>query len=442
MARARNLLTDRAIRAAIAKPVEGTRLTDGGGVYLEIRPGGAFWRHKFRVNGRERLLSLGEYPTITLARARALAEANRRAAAEGIDPLEQRRAREAQARQQAVAQRDDAADTFAAWAKRYQEAREPGWSSVHARDVERILAELCNGYVAPDGRRLSRGFGKTPMRALDKAHILEVVDGALERGSRSYADDLVTYAQAVARYFNGRQPRGRKIVIDDLDVAGIREAMGRAPASKPHPRLPLHEMPAFMRRLRTESTATLRVRRATQLLLLTGTRTIELRSMQWDHLDLANATWTVPAERMKHRRKVWAEFHVPLSRQAQMILEKLRADREALEDDDPRKATLLVFFNERDPAQPMSENTVLAHLKRLGYAGRQTGHGFRGLVSTWGNRQGFNRDAIERQLSHVEADKVRGAYNEWEFWPERQRLMQAWADALDAWFLEAMRAGD
>ena len=90
----------------------------------------------------------------------------------------------------------------------------------------------------------------------------------------------------------------------------------------------------------------------------------------------------------------------------------------------------------------MSENTVLAHLKRLGYGGRQTGHGFRGLISTWGNREGFSADAIERQLSHVERNKVRGAYNSWEFWPERQRLMQAWADQLDAWFLQAVHAGN
>lgn len=437
-ARVRNALTDREIRTT--KPAEAPiRLRDGGGLYLEIKPaGGRYWRHQFRANGRERLVSLGEYPAVSLARARDLANENRRAAANGIDPVEERQAKVAESRQEVLQEREDIADTFGACAERYRRARSPTWSSVHARDVERILAELCEGYVGLDGRRHSEGFGRVPVRLVEKSHILAVVDGAVARGARTYADDLVTYAQAVVRHFNGRQPRGRKIPLDDLDVAGIREAMGETPAARPHPRLPLQDMPVFLRRLMTESGATVRTRRATRLLLLSGVRTVELRSMCWEHLDFAGGIWTVPPERMKHRRKVWAEFHVPLSRQAKAILLALKDERDELVDEDPRRHTALVFYNERDHLSSMSENTVLAHLKRLGYAGRQTGHGFRGLISTWGNREGFPADAIERQLSHVERDKVRGAYNSWEFWPERQRLMQAWADQLDAWFLEGM----
>lgn len=421
--RVRNRLTDKELRVA----TEG-RLRDGGGLYLEVLESGKFWRHQFRVNGVERLVSLGQYPAISLKLARERAEANRTAAQRGEDPVLAKRARKQAALEAQQHAREDVADTFGVWAERFRAARAPGWSATHASDVERILGEL------------SGGFGAVSIRGLEKRHILTVVDGAIARGARVHADDLLTYTLAVVRFFNGRQPRGRKYALDELDAPGIREAMGEAPAPKPHPRLPLQDMPRFVYRLRTESNATLRVRRATTLLLLTGVRTVELRSMQWSHIDWPNTTWTVPPERMKHRRRVWAAFHVPLARQSVAILMKLRTERETLEDDDPRRQTELVFWNERDPFQMMSENTVLAHLKRLGYAGRQTGHGFRGLVSTWGNREGFNADAIERQLSHVEADKVRGAYNEWEFWPERVKLLQAWADQIDAWFLEGAQA--
>lgn len=429
--RERNKLTDKEIRAAT-----GGRLRDGGGLYLEVLESGKFWRHQFRVNGVERLVSLGRYPAISLKVARERAEANRMAAQRGEDPVLAKRARKQAAVQAQRHATEDAADTFGTWAERFRAARAPSWSATHASDVERILGELKHGH---DGRS---GFGSVPIRELEKRHILAVIDGALERGARVHADDLLTYTLAVVRFFNGRQPRGRKYALDELDAPGIREAMGEAPAAKPHPRLPLQDMPRFVYRLRTESNATLRVRRATMLLLLTGVRTVELRSLEWRHVDWRNAVWTVPADRMKYRRRVWAPFHVPLSRQSVAILEKVRAEREMLEDNDPRKQTELVFWNERDPFQMMSDNTVLAHLKRLGYGGRQTGHGFRGLLSTWGNREGFNADAIERQLSHVEADKVRGAYNEWEFWPERVKLMQAWADQIDAWFLEGAQASD
>ena len=423
--RERNRLTDKEVRAATAG-----RLRDGGGLYLDVLESGKFWRQQFRVNGVERFVSLGAYPGVSLKLARERAEANRAAAQRGEDPVLARRALKRETIEANEAERAAVLDTFGSWAEKFRAARSPGWSTTHASDVERILGELTRGH---DGRS---GFGAVPIRSLEKRHILNVIDGAIARGARVHADDLLTYTLAVVRFFNGRQPRGRKYALDELDAPGIREQMGDAPAAKPHARLPLQDMPHFVYRLRTESNATLRVRRATTLLLLTGVRTVELRSMQWSHIDWKNATWTVPPERMKHRRRVWAAFHVPLARQSVAILTKLRAERETLEDDDPRRQTELVFWNERDPFQMMSENTVLAHLKRLGYAGRQTGHGFRGLVSTWGNREGFNADAIERQLSHVEADKVRGAYNKWEFWPERVKLMQAWADQIDAWFLE------
>lgn len=429
--RERNRLTDKEIRAAT-----GGKLRDGGGLYLEVLESGKFWRHQFRANGVERLVSLGRYPDVSLKLARDRANAHRAAVQRGEDPVLARRAHKRAAIEANAAAQAGTLDTFGTWAQKFRAARAPSWSSTHASDVERILGELTHGN---DG---ASGFGQVPIRDLEKRHILAVIDGAVARGARVHADDLLTYTLAVVRYFNGRQPRGRKYALDELDAPGIREAMGAAPAAKPHPRLPLQDMPRFLYRLRTESNATLRVRRATQLLLLTGVRTVELRSLEWAHIDWPNATWTVPPERMKHRRRVWAPFHVPLARQSVAILAQLRAEREMLEADDPRRQTALVFWNERDPFQTMSENTVLAHLKRLGYGGRQTGHGFRGLVSTWGNREGFNADAIERQLSHVEADKVRGAYNEWEFWPERVRLMQAWADQIDAWFLEGAQASD
>ena len=146
----------------------------------------------------------------------------------------------------------------------------------------------------------------------------------------------------------------------------------------------------------------------------------ELRAAAWDEFDLDHAEWRIPAARMKMRD----EHIVPLSRQAVSVLRDIQ---------ELTGRGALVFPSVRSRARPMSENTINAALRRLGYTtDEMTGHGFRAMASTLLNEQGWNRDAIERQLAHAERDDIRAAYNRAEHLPERRKMMQAWADYLDA----------
>ncbi len=164
------------------------------------------------------------------------------------------------------------------------------------------------------------------------------------------------------------------------------------------------------------------------LLTYTFTRTTELRAAEWSEFDVDNATWVIPAERMKMRES----HHVPLSRQALRVLVDIKA---------LTANSKWVFPNERNPRKPMSENTMLYALYRMGYHGRATGHGFRTSASTMLNEVlGCNKDVIERQLAHKEPNKVREAYNRAEYLPERREMMQRWADYLDELALQGTSA--
>jgi integrase len=164
------------------------------------------------------------------------------------------------------------------------------------------------------------------------------------------------------------------------------------------------------------------------LLVYTFTRTTELRAAEWSEFDMDNATWVIPAERMKMR----VSHHVPLSRQALRVL----ADVKALTGN-----SRWVFPNERNPRKPMSENTMLYALYRMGYHGRATGHGFRTSASTMLNEVlRYNEDVVERQLAHKESNKVREAYNRAKYLPERREMMQRWADYLDELALQGASA--
>ena len=178
------------------------------------------------------------------------------------------------------------------------------------------------------------------------------------------------------------------------------------------------ELPALLRAIDGyDAVGDQQTRLALQLLALTFVRTNELIGAQWLEFDTDAALWIIPAERMKMR----TEHLVPLSTQALTIMAELKA----LADDSP------YVFPGRNPQKPMSNNTMLFALYRLGYKGKMTGHGFRAVASTMLNEQGLNRDVIERQLAHCERDEVRGAYNRAEYLPARRSLMQQWADDLD-----------
>lgn len=369
---------------------------DGRGLYLLVNPNGAkLWRLKFRFDGRERLLSLGAYPDVSLAAARDARDAKRKLIAQGIDPV-------ALAREKDAEKQEERRAVFAEAAERYFRKKAPTWSETHRRDVRRML-----------DNELIPALGKRPIASIKTADIRKMVDAIAERKALTYARDVRLYYRAILHEFNAERADHRRVPDASFYVS-----LPDRPAETPHAALQPHEIGPFLRAL-ARSDATPLVRIAVRFLLLTAVRTKELRSARWADIDEKAKLWRVPRETMKAKR----EHVVPLSAQVLALLRDLRLI--SGEHD-------LMFPSLTDPAQPISENTIIACIYRMGYKGRMTGHGMRSVFSTWAHEQsGFRSDAIERQLAHAPRDKVKAAYLRSEFLADRAMMMQAWADFLD-----------
>ncbi|MBK7591490.1 MAG: tyrosine-type recombinase/integrase [Betaproteobacteria bacterium] len=387
-------LTDRAIKNA--KPDKTSRrLFDGGGLYLEIAPaGGRWWRLKYRFGGKEKRLSLGVYPDVSLADARGRREAARKLLAAKIDPGEQRK----EDRRVAAALE---ASSFEHVAREWYAKQAHIWVPGHARDVLRRL----EGNLFPE-------IGLAPIGEIAAPTLLAAVRKIEARGAHDLAHRVLQVASQVFRYAvaTGRCERDP---APDLRGA-LTPHKGKHQAA-----VPLEEFPALLRAIDSYGDlGDMMTGYALRLLMLTFVRTNELIGAEWSEIDEAGATWIVPARRMKMK----TEHVVPLSRQALETLRQVRAIGGGSR----------YMFPGRNPDKPISSNTMLFALYRLGYKGKMTGHGFRAIASTVLNESGFRPDVIERQLAHCERDEVRGSYNRAEYLPERTAMMQQWADMIDA----------
>jgi integrase len=387
-------LTDRAIRNA--KPAnKPRRLFDGGGLYLEISPsGGKWWRLKYRHGGKEKRVSLGVYPGVGLADARERRDAARKLLAGGKDPSAERKAEKREAKGRA-------ANSFEVVAREWYGKQAHTWVESHASDVLRRL----EANLFPE-------IGARPIADLDAPELLEAARKIEQRGAYDLAHRVLQVSGQVFRYgiATGRCKRDPS---RDLRGALTPHKARNQAAVKPD------ELPALLRAI--DGYAEVGDRQtalALRLLALTFVRTNELIGATWDEIDLEGAAWIVPAERMKMK----TEHVVPLSRQAVEILRELQAIGGGSR----------YVFPGRNADKPISNNTMLFALYRLGYKGKMTGHGFRAVASTILNESGFRADVIERQLAHCERNDVRGAYNRAEYLPERRTMMQQWADMLGA----------
>ncbi len=384
------MLTDTAIRSA--KPREKPyKLADGGGLYLLINPNGSrWWRLKYRVDGREKLLSIGVYPDVPLKDAREERDEARRLLAKGVDPGEKRKS-----------EKSAQVDTFEAIAREWFAKFSAGWAAGHADKVFRRL-EL---FVFP-------WLGARPIRGISAPEVLTCLRRIEARGTLETAHRTHQHCGQVFRYAvaTGRAERD--------PCADLRGAL--PPATKQH-LASITDVPRVGALLRSiDGYAGTEVARcALKLAPLVFVRPGELRGAEWSEFDLAAAEWRIPAERMKAR----VQHIVPLSKQALGLLQELQ----------PLTGSgRFLFPSARTSQRPMSNNTLNAALRRMGYTtGDMTAHGFRSMASTLLNEQGWSRDAIERQLAHGERDEVRAAYNYAEYLPERRKMMQAWADFLD-----------
>lgn len=386
-------LTDTAARNA--KPaVKAVKLFDEKGLFLLVAPGGGkWWRFKYRFAGKEKQLSFGVYPEVSLKEAREKRDEARALLRKGVDP--------SAARKQAVVE-EAGHNTFMAVALEWHEKFSPNWTERHAG---RVLQRL--------ERHAFPLFGHRPIREVVPPDLLAAVRPIEAAGALETAHRVLQTCGQVFRYAVATGQAERDLSAD------LRGAL-RPVKVKHHASLTDPKDVAGLLRAIAEYKGSFVTLCALRLAPLVFVRPGELRRAEWSEIDLDAAEWRIPAARMKMRE----QHIVPLSRQAVAVLRELH----------PLTGSgRLVFPSLRTGERPMSENTINAALRRLGYTrDEMTGHGFRSMASTILNEQGWNRDAIERQLAHAERDEVRAAYNYAEHLPERRRMMQAWADYLDA----------
>ncbi len=388
-------LTDTMVRNAKprAKPY---KLSDSKGLYLQVEPSGSkLWRLKYRFNGTERRLAFGIYPDVTLSRARERQIEARRVLDEGIDPGELKK----QARRAAVVAD---ANTFEAVAREWFLKHSARWADSHSC---KVLLRLESD--------LFPWLGHRPVSAIEATELLETIRRIEARGALDAAHRCLGYSSQIFRYAIATA-RSKRNPAADLRGA-LPPTKGGHFASITDP-----EKVGELLRAIDGYEGALITRCALRLAPLTFVRPGELRTAEWEHVDIDAAEWRIPAERMKMREGLI----VPLSRQAVEVLEELQP---------ATGRGLYLFPSVQSPGRPMSENTINGALRRLGYASDEmTGHGFRAMARTILDEVlEFRVEWIEHQLAHEVKDPNGRAYNRTAFLEGRTKMMQAWADYLD-----------
>jgi len=388
---ARDLLSELKVRQAKprAKPY---KLHDGGGLYLHVHPNGSkYWRKKFRHLGKERVLAIGVYPDVSLACARDEAVNARRLIKDGIDPVAERRR----------ARGNDTAETFNVIAEEWIESRKNIWSPSYCDAVRSALATNLYPHIGSlPIRAITVPVMRDALLVMEKREVLSAL-----RKVRMWASGVFRHAIATGRAENDPAGplRGTFKAHKPRNFAAITKA---------------EELGELITKIRTYDGSII-TRSALLLMVYTFPRTGELRGAKWEEFNFEKSEWRIPAQRMKMKQ----EHLIPLSRQALAILQELKVITGNSE---------FVFPNENNGTKPMSENTMLYALYRLGYHKRSTVHGFRSSASTLLNEQlGLAPDVIERQLAHQERNKVRAAYHRAQYLSQRREMMQKWSDYVD-----------
>ena len=370
------------------------KLSDGGGLYLLVNPNGSrYWRLKYRIAGKEKLLALGVYPDITLAVARQKRADAKKVLAAGGDPGQEKQ-EEKQAKEQAVA------NSFERLAMEWHTHKSTSWSEGYAEHLLMYLKKDIFPFI-----------GQKAITDISQVEMLNVLRKMEQRG---VLDKLKKTRQACRQIFTYAIITGRAEHNPVSDLAGAL----KSPKQQHYPHLLVDQIPDFLRALSEYSGSTI-TRNATRLLMLTGLRTIELRASEWVDIDFDKGVWNVPAERMKMRRP----HLVPLSTQVRELLEEIHQ---------LTGRGKYVFPGRNDAGKPMSEASINQVIKRIGYDGKATGHGFRHTMSTILHDQGYNTAWIETQLAHVDKNSIRGTYNHAQYLDGRREMLQWYADYMAA----------
>lgn len=384
-------LSDTTIRTA--KPKDKLyRLTDANGLCLEVAPSGSkLWRYRYRFNGSAKMLALGAYPAITLLKARQMRDESRQLLVDGIDPAEQKKASRQAQKVEGV--------TFETLAREWFAYNAPRWA-----DSTTYKAKL---YLDND---LIPVIGTRAVKAITRPELVDLVRKVEARGTLNAAGKIRQWLHQIFRYGLA------KGVVDVNPATDLNVVAAPTKAARHHPHVPFAELPELLENCDSAKIHAL-TRYAIRLLVLTAARPGELRQAPWVEFDLDKAIWTIPKERMKARRA----HIVPLPRQAVAILRQIHQ----------LTGKYSLVFAGANPDRPLSENTVNKALRVMGYVDRQTGHGFRHLLSTELNGRGYNKDWIERQLAHGDSDEIRGTYNHAAYVEQRRGMMQEWADSIE-----------
>jgi integrase len=388
------MLTDSKLKNA--KPdARPYKLVDGQGLHALVQTSGSvLWQQRYRFEGKERTASHGSYPLVSLLEARKKRDELKKLLLEGLDPAKVKRQRSANGGFSLGETFKEIADT---WHKQWSEVRSPR----HAAYVRRRL----EGDVFPV-------IGDLPIASLRPLDVVKVIKAIEARGAVDIAKRAYQTIGAICRYAvaHGLMDRDPTRDVKPSDILISRRSTNYA-------RVDVKELPELLRAVEAyQGTSTTRM--ALKLMALTFVRTGELIAARWTEFDLSEAVWRIPAERMKMR----TEHIVPLSRQAIETLQTLQVISGNAE---------LLFPGDRNRKKPISNNTLLKALERMGFKGRMTGHGFRGLASTVLHENGFDHAHIEVQLAHQERNRISASYNHALYLKQRTVLMQWWADYLD-----------
>ncbi len=385
-------LNNTAIQAAKPRQDKDYRLTDGNGLYLLIKKnGGKWWRFDYRISGIRKTLSMGTYPDVSLKLARKRRDEARELVAQNIDPSAVRK----------IEKTGAATNTFQAIAEEFLNANASRWSQSHHRHIKECFE-----------RDVYPWIGSRPLKNLSAVEVLTTLRRIVDRGALEAAARTKQFIGQAIRYgiATGRAERD---VTQDLRGALPSPKKGHYKAITDSKNLAelLRDIDAYK--------GSFVVRTALQLQPMIFARPGNLAEMEWTEIDLNQAEWSVPGEKMKKDKK----HIVPLSSQAVALLKEIHCLT-------GRHRYVFHSNQGKNKTGHISRETLGATLRRMGYKGLHTAHGFRTTASTILHEQGFNSDMIERQLAHAERNKVKAAYCHAEYLPERKKMMQAWSDYL------------
>ena len=365
------------------------KLSDGKGLYLLIHNNGSkYWRLKYRLDGKEKLLALGVYPEVSLLEARKQAIEAKESISKGIDPSRTK-----------SKINTPTAETFQQIATEWIKNKCKTWSESHHKKVIQSLETNIYPYI-----------GNKNINSIEPLEMLSLFQKIEDRGA---FETTRKTRQRCGEVFKYAIITGRCKYNPCSDLSGALQK--HQPEHYPH--LLENELPLFLSTLTTYKNTSPIINMAAKLLIMTGVRTIELRGAEWTEINLNSGIWEIPAERMKKRKS----HLVPLSKQAREILKQLYE----------YTGSYKLVFPGRDTTKPISEMTIMRIFERMGYKGKVTGHGFRHTMSTILHEKGFNTAHIELQLAHVDKNSIRGTYNHALYLEDRRTMLQWYADHLD-----------